>query len=368
MSEVTKPILLDETGQSIVTKLDDIKEAILKNIAKADPVKISVVTPPTKTSYLIGETIDLTGIVVCAYFNNDAIVDVTEQCVFTPSQGQLATGSVITATWEWYATGDTFTATTPISVEVVTWASGTDAQIATVLNAHYNGTIDLSDYWNIGDERTVTVSAMEADSPLIDEHGQQDVTFVLANVGGKELVTPINNVDTCAFVVVMKVPLAADNGTNAQKGWLNADTSSPGVGWKDSDRRNWCNTVFYNALPSTTKALFKLHKNISVHGGSDMTEYISEDYFAIPAMKELIGVDDTTYDSTIETTIENKSTQFELYENTSDRTTGTRAFYTRTPDTRDGDTIYTYVYSPGNDSLSASTSASNNAIKVFGVI
>ena len=49
-------------------------------------------------------------------------------------------------------------------------------------------------------------------------------------------------------------------------------------------------------------------------------------------------------------------------------TPGTRAFYTRTPDTRDGDTIYTYVYSPGNDSLSASTSASNNAIKVFGVI
>ena len=49
MSEVTKPILLDETGQSIVTKLDAIKDAITNKLPAGDPVRITVVTPPTTT-------------------------------------------------------------------------------------------------------------------------------------------------------------------------------------------------------------------------------------------------------------------------------------------------------------------------------
>ena len=61
MSEVTKPILLDETGQTIVSKLVDIKNAIEGSAPAGEPVFITVVTPPTKTQYGILETFDPTG-------------------------------------------------------------------------------------------------------------------------------------------------------------------------------------------------------------------------------------------------------------------------------------------------------------------
>ena len=63
MSEVTKPILLDETGQAIVSKLVDIKNAIQSESPAGEPVMITVITPPTKTEYSILDTFDPTGIV-----------------------------------------------------------------------------------------------------------------------------------------------------------------------------------------------------------------------------------------------------------------------------------------------------------------
>lgn len=49
------------------------------------------------------------------------------------------------------------------SLEIVSWADGTDEQIAAMVAAADAGEIVLSDYWSEGDTRTVQLSAMAAD-------------------------------------------------------------------------------------------------------------------------------------------------------------------------------------------------------------
>ena len=41
-------------------------------------------------------------------------------------------------------------------IEIVTWSGGTDEQVAAMINAAHNGDINLTDYWSVGDVRTIT--------------------------------------------------------------------------------------------------------------------------------------------------------------------------------------------------------------------
>ena len=89
---LTKPVLLDETGQDIVEKLDDIKEAIGTS-SEFIPVMIKVVTPPTKTTYKVGDRLDLSGIVVNLVGSNGVQIDVTQACTFSPANGAVLTNA-----------------------------------------------------------------------------------------------------------------------------------------------------------------------------------------------------------------------------------------------------------------------------------
>ena len=191
-------------------------------------------------------------------------------------------------------------------VKIVTWAGGTDEEIVAMVNAADNGEINLADYWAVGDERQVTLSAMSA-TGVGESHAEQTVTFVLMNAGGKTLVnaTPSGRTE-CSFIVGMK------NGL-AEKGYMNSSDTNSG-GWEACARRAWCNDVFKNAIPSTLRDIFKQHLNITADGGGSTTAAISTDYFALPAEKEVFGR--TNYaDSTAEANL----TQFEYYKTTSNK-------------------------------------------------
>ena len=54
--------------------------------------RIAVVTPPKKTSYKIGETIDYKGLVVHGIYNNDTTEIITNKCTITPAQGSAFNG------------------------------------------------------------------------------------------------------------------------------------------------------------------------------------------------------------------------------------------------------------------------------------
>ena len=67
------------------------------------------------------------------------------------------------------------------------------------------------------------------------------------------------------------------------------DTST--TGWDKCARRTWCNNVFYKAIPSSIRGIFKKCKNVTASTGGNTSASLvtSEDYFALPAEKEIFG-------------------------------------------------------------------------------
>lgn len=164
------------------------------------------------------------------------------------------------------------------SVEVITWANGTDEQIAAMLQAHYAGEIDIHDYWSVGDERVVNLSAMAA-TGVGETHEAQSVTLVLSNAGGKYLA---DGVTECAFQWEQKNCLL-------ERGYMNSSNTNQG-GWKNSARRAWCNNVYYNAIPATLRPIFKQHINQSGKGGGSSSGVDdTTDYIALRAEIEIFG-------------------------------------------------------------------------------
>lgn len=184
-------------------------------------------------------------------------------------------------------------------LKIVTWADGTDAEIVAMVNAADKGEINLADYWSVGDERQVTLSAMSA-TGVEETHAEQTVTFVLMNSGGKTLAnaTPSGR-SVCSFIVGMKNVLAED-------GAMNSDNTAAG-GWEACPRRTWCNEVFRNAIPESLREIFKQHLNITGNS-TGSTTVTSTDYFALPAEKEVFG-----QNRNANSTAESSLTQFEYY-------------------------------------------------------
>lgn len=181
-----------------------------------------------------------------------------------------------------------------------TWADGTDEEIIEALTKHYNDEIDLTEYWAVGDERVVSLSAMEA-TGVGESHAAQSVTLVLSNVGGKYLA---DGVTECAFQVDQKDVLN-------EKGYMNDSYTNYG-GWKNSARRTWCNSVYKNAIPSTLRGIFKEFINQSGKGYSSTSGVENTtDYFALRAEVELTG----SYSESVS----GEGSQVNWYETTSNR-------------------------------------------------
>ena len=160
----------------------------------------------------------------------------------------------------------------------VTWAGGTDEEIVKMVKLADAGLINLSDYWAVGDTRTVHLSAMSA-TGVGESHAEQDVELVLMHEGGYELADG----STCNFVVGQKDLLA-------EKGYMNATDTNSGS-WEESARRTWCNSVYKNAIPNTLQPIFKQFKTITAETYNGTTLKTSLDYFALPAAKEIFGGD-----------------------------------------------------------------------------
>ena len=138
-----KPVLLDETGQAIVNKLEDIKDMI-GTTGEFIPVQIIVTTPPTKTTYSAGETLDLSGIVVKLEGSNGAMFDVTAQCTFSPDNGDVLTSSdtSVLISYHWYKDNIDFSTRQPIKIKSLSSITVTSAPTKT---QYYAGeTLDIT--------------------------------------------------------------------------------------------------------------------------------------------------------------------------------------------------------------------------------
>lgn len=201
------------------------------------------------------------------------------------------------------------------TLKIVSWANGTDEEIAAMVGAADRGEIDLYECgWRVGDERSVSLSSIASSGSYddiswsVNETTTADTyTLVLMSVGttsytaqagtmatNTQLVTPVKNKDKSnrtnpAFIVGLKEILSSDqNGWASYGGHMNSTNTNTGS-WKACARRNWCNAGFRQAIPSALRTIFKKFECLaaSVYNGS--VNELSEDYFALFAAKEIFG-------------------------------------------------------------------------------
>lgn len=228
------------------------------------------------------------------------------------------------------------------TVKIVSWADGTDEEIAAMVAAADAGRINLSDYWNEGDTRTVNLSAMSAAS-VGESHKAQSVQFVLTDHGHFTLA----NGKPCNFVVLQKDCLN-------ENGYMNPFSTNAG-GWEASKRREWCNSTYRNAIPSTLRGIFKQFK-VRTANGSDSGVTESTDWFSLFSEKEVFG--STTYANS---SAESQNTQLNWFKTSSNRIKKNgmngSAYYwwERSPRNRSSDRFCNVAYSGTADSWGANS-------------
>lgn len=262
---------------------------------------IAITTSPNKTAYNKNETLDLAGMVVTATFTSGQTAAVTGYTTSPAAGAALGTLGNQTVTVSYTERGVTKTATfaVSVSVKIVTWASGTDQEIADMVAAHDAGILNLQDYWAVGQERNVNLAAISA-TGVSESHAAQTVTLVLSNAGGKTL----ENGKACAYQVDQKNCLT-------ETGYMNSSDTNSG-GWNGSARRTWCNGAYRNAIPATLRPIFKKFKNLSgTGGGSSSGTQETLDYFALRAEIEIFG--------TITYSVAGEGSQVQLYKTASNR-------------------------------------------------
>ena len=201
----------------------------------------------------------------------------------------------------------------PTELKIVTFAGGTDAEIAKMIQAHYNNKINIADYWAVGDTRTVSLSAMSA-TGVGESHRAQTVQLVILGFEHDDLATAINGHSKAAVSVGLKDCLMdatsasnANNGSaDTEKGYMNSTNTNVG-GWKNCARRTWCNNVFFSALSSTWQSMVKtVNKKVSVGNNSSTIETVQDKIF-LAAEIEIFG--STTY------SFAGEGTQYQYYKN-----------------------------------------------------
>jgi hypothetical protein len=193
---------------------------------------------------------------------------------------------------------------------LVSWSTGTDAEIKAMVDAYYAGVLTLNEIksvWSIGDERSVSLSAMTA-TGVGESHVAQTVKFVIMNFGGKKLAS---DGTTDVLAIVGQKNLLA-NGTSGEGGYINSTATNNG-GWNSCARRTWCNSVYKNAVPETLRIIFKEFNNVTANGQSSTTT-TSADYFALPSEKEVFG--SVSY---ADATAEASNSQFSYYATSANR-------------------------------------------------
>lgn len=166
----------------------------------------------------------------------------------------------------------------------ITWADGTDEEIAAMLDAHYAGLIDIHDYWHVGDERVVHLSAINSNN--LENQTSQDINLAIIGFQHDLLQDKINGNTRAAISVSMTSPL------NSYGKMSNNETSAMN-GWRSCLRRTWCNNNFKNSLPPIISSLIKpvvkkSSKKLSNYSASNILETKNE-YCWLFSISEITG-------------------------------------------------------------------------------
>lgn len=247
---------------------------------------IAVTNAPTKTAYTEGDQLDLTGIAVQATYTDGTTEMVTGSCTFSPTNGStLSTVGTQIINISYTEQGITKTATTTVSVEeapdveIVPFASGTDAQIAAMIDAAQAGAIDLQQdgEWAVGDTRTISISAFTGGGNV--SHAAQSIDIVI---------TSFDEYMNCGNVLQFdfKDELATGNHMN------NSNTNVGGYG--QSEMKTTTLPALVEALPDWLKNRLIEFSVLASEGNQSSTiETVTGNKLALRSEIEIFGT--TTY-------------------------------------------------------------------------
>ena len=189
---------------------------------------IAITAQPTKTTYAVGGSFDSTGMVVTATYDTGATKEVTG---FTFSPSTFSSAGTKTVTISYTENGVTKTTTLSVTViQVGNFATSTWAEIKAAVQAGISG-LDLSEYWAVGDTKSVTLTTNEV------------IELQIAGF----------NHDTYSDGVTAPVTLVMKNCLNATAKMNNSDMNSGG--YPASAMKTYVETNIYNKLPSDLKAI-----------------------------------------------------------------------------------------------------------------
>lgn len=195
-----------------------------------------------------------------------------------------------------YDTGNRLLGEPEESLRVVTFANGTDDEIVKMIEAHYAGKINIKDYWAVGDVRSVKLSAM-ANTGVGETHKEQNIEFVIGDFDHDDLVTPVNGHAKVAITLLQKDCLTDGNGagsSDAEIGYMNSANTNSG-GWMNCARREWCNEIYYNALPQWLRSVTKTVAKKTSAGGQSSTINTTNDKIFLESEIEIFGTTKYSY-------------------------------------------------------------------------
>ena len=280
----------------------------------------SVTLDKTTTSTTV-TVLNASGEVEVSSNNTNALTaSITDDVITLTSTGQ--NGNVI-VTVTVSETDNYNSATENITVKcdflkIVTWADGTYAEISAMLDAHYAGTIDVSDYWSVGDVRSIPLAEMAA-TGVGEAHSVQNAEVAILGFEHDDLVNPINGKSKAALSLQLK------NGLEVV-GYIYSAYNSPSYSlWDGSPRQIWCNSTFKNALPAELVNLIKTvtkktwryaHSSYSGYETYRTQQTTEEDCFLVSEFEVFgtQGVSTTNYGAVGE-----DGTQYEYYKTSSNR-------------------------------------------------
>ena len=180
-------------------------------------------------------------------------------------------------------------------LKIVTFADGTDAEIEKMIEAHYAGKINISDYWAVGDKRTIHHNAMDA-TGVSESHRANDYAYVIIGIEHDDLVTAINGKTKAAITIQTERMLYLDTtteyntsyNTSHECGYINGSSTNSG-GWEGCARRTWCNNVYKKCLPTYIQNMMKQVKKLASVGSRSSTIKVSNDYAFLPSEIEVFG-------------------------------------------------------------------------------
>lgn len=328
-------IITAETG-SITVKYGNLTANIELSLRR--PTELNITSTPNKTTYLVGDAVDLTGITVEATYELiKSAADVTEFCTFSPANGATLTSNITEITASFLGFSDT----TPITVNEMTSISVTTQPTKTVYEP--GQVLDFSGIVITGTDGTLTKDVTSgclfnpADRTVVaGSDGTYSVTVTYGNLttsfdytvsnipatlqdcswskiqefikagtllthyslGATKTLSYGGNTYTMVLARVNDGSSKAEYYPNKTADFISKEVTPPvkfhnGSPWPNtwsaSNMRTWLNSTVYDALPTELKNVIvakkKTTKNTSTGTMSDTTT----DKIWMPTVYELVG-------------------------------------------------------------------------------